>query len=69
MAQAQLALKENVKEDSDWFIARYAQKHALLIKRTGTTHLDHAPMRADCFRVVKLAKVGDTPWVHLRCAL
>ncbi len=27
MAQAQLALKGNGRWDSDWFIARYAQKH------------------------------------------
>ncbi len=28
--------------DSDWLIARYAQKTPLLIKRIGTTRLDHA---------------------------
>ncbi len=42
------------------------KKHPLLIKRLGTTRLDHAPGRADRFPVVKLAKVGsDTPWAHL----
>ena len=38
------------------------KKHPLLIKRIGTTRLDHAPGRANCFSVVKIAKVDlDTP--------
>ncbi len=70
MAWAQHALKGNGIWDSDWFIARWAQKHPLLIKRIGTTHLDHALGRADRFPVVKLAKVvSDTPRVHLSRAL
>ncbi len=70
MARAQLALKGNGRWDSDWFIARHAQKHPLLIKRIGTTRLDHVSGHADHFLVDKLAKVdSDTPWVHLRRAL
>ena len=46
------------------------KKHPLLIKRIGTTRLDHAPGRANRFPIVKIAKVDlDTPWVHLRRAL
>ncbi len=49
-----------------WFIAHYTQKTALLIKRIGTTRVDHG----DRFPVVKLGKVdSDTPWVHLHPAL
>ncbi len=62
MARAQLALKENGRYHSDWFIARYAQKHPLLIKRTGTTRLDHVPGHANRFPVIKLATVDlETP--------
>ncbi len=33
MARAQLALKGNGRWDSDWFIARYAQKHTHYLLR------------------------------------
>ncbi len=59
MARAQLALKGNGRCDSDWYIARYAQTHPLLIKRIGTTLLDHAPGAQTIFPVVKLAKVDS----------
>ncbi len=36
LERVQLALKRNGRWDSDWFIARYAQKHPLLIKRIGS---------------------------------
>ncbi len=63
MAQAQLALKENGRWDSDWFIPRYAQNTPLLIKRIGTTLLDHAPDAPTVFPIVILAKVdSDTAY-------
>ncbi len=63
-------LKGMRAENPNGLLCIMPKKHPLLFKIIGTTHLDHAPGRADRFPVFKLAKVdSDIPWVHLHRAL
>ncbi len=49
------SLLKGMGDETDWFISRSTQKHRLLIKRIGTTRLDHAHRH---FPVDKLGKSG-----------
>ncbi len=57
-------------DETEWFILCYAQKNTflpLLIKRIGTTLLDHAPGRADRFPIIK-SGFGHTLSATVPCA-
>ena len=62
MARAQLAFKGNGDETLIGLTNVNHKTHPLLIKRIGTTLLDHAPGAPTICPIVKLAKVdSDTP--------
>ncbi len=69
MAQVQLALKRNGR-CLIGLLHVMPKTHSLLIKRIGTTLLDHVLGTLTVFLVVKLTEVdSDTAKVHLRLAL
>ncbi len=69
MVQVQLALKRNGR-CLIGLLHVMPKTHPLLIKRIGTTILDHVLGTLTVFLVVKLTEVdSDTAKVHLRLAL